>query len=171
MYYRVPYRYRYAVVQYVPCLCVPAHVTQNRAKLSYVFKFGSDRMQIHTSRKRFPSIFFDFLLWFCVRSLFLKSGSSQKYNVSQGKYSGRKLQWQASLGHCNLMAFFKGGDKELQVSLFQGRKNLTGKYRTTRWKNLAVFFRKRCFCKTQEWAPSRVLVHFLLAQVGVFSFH
>jgi hypothetical protein len=45
---------------------------------------------------------------------------------AQGKYSGRKLQWQASLGHCNLMAFFKGGDKELQVSLFQGRKNFTG---------------------------------------------
>lgn len=37
----------------------------------------------------------------------------------QGKYSGRKLQWQASLGHCNIMASFKGGDKELQVSLFQ----------------------------------------------------
>jgi hypothetical protein len=34
------------------------------------------------------------------------------------------------------MAFFKGGDKELQVSLFQGRKNFTGKYRTTRWKNI-----------------------------------
>jgi hypothetical protein len=37
------------------------------------------------------------------------------------------------------MAFFKGGDKELQVSLFQGRKNLTGK-RNTRWKELSVFF-------------------------------
>jgi hypothetical protein len=70
----------------------------------------------------------------------LKIRIQTKYNVAQGKYSGRKLQWQASLGHCNLMAFFKGGDKELQVSLFQGRKNFTGKYRTTRWKYLAVFF-------------------------------
>ena len=38
----------------------------------------------------------------------------------QGKYSGRKLQWQASLGHCVLRAHFKSGQKELQVSLFQG---------------------------------------------------
>ena len=38
----------------------------------------------------------------------------------QGKYSGRKLQWQASLGHCVLRANFKSGQKELQVSLFQG---------------------------------------------------
>merc|ERR1712079_825221 len=37
----------------------------------------------------------------------------------QGKYSGRKLQWQASLGHCVLRANFKSGQKELQVSLFQ----------------------------------------------------
>ena len=38
----------------------------------------------------------------------------------KGKYSGRKLQWQASLGHCVLKAHFKSGQKELQVSLFQG---------------------------------------------------
>lgn len=37
----------------------------------------------------------------------------------QGKYSGRKLQWQASLGHCVLRANFRSGQKELQVSLFQ----------------------------------------------------
>jgi len=37
----------------------------------------------------------------------------------QGKYSGRKLQWQASLGHCVLKANFRSGQKELQVSLFQ----------------------------------------------------
>lgn len=36
-----------------------------------------------------------------------------------GKHSGRKLQWQPSLGHCVLKAAFKQGDKELQVSLFQ----------------------------------------------------
>ena len=36
-----------------------------------------------------------------------------------GKHSGRKLQWQPSLGHCVLKAVFKHGDKELQVSLFQ----------------------------------------------------
>jgi len=37
----------------------------------------------------------------------------------QGKYSGRKLQWQSSLGHCVLRANFRSGQKELQVSLFQ----------------------------------------------------
>ncbi|XP_013419680.1 cullin-4A [Lingula anatina] len=36
-----------------------------------------------------------------------------------GKHSGRKLQWQSTLGHCVLRATFAGGDKELQVSLFQ----------------------------------------------------
>ena len=35
------------------------------------------------------------------------------------KHSGRKLQWQPSLGHCVLKACFSHGDKELQVSLFQ----------------------------------------------------
>jgi len=35
------------------------------------------------------------------------------------KYSGRKLQWQPSLGHCVLKADFTAGKKELQVSLFQ----------------------------------------------------
>jgi len=35
------------------------------------------------------------------------------------KYSGRKLQWQPSLGHCVLKADFSAGKKELQVSLFQ----------------------------------------------------
>ncbi|XP_015123952.1 cullin-4A [Diachasma alloeum] len=36
-----------------------------------------------------------------------------------GKHSGRKLQWQPTLGHCVLKAWFTGGNKELQVSLFQ----------------------------------------------------
>lgn len=35
------------------------------------------------------------------------------------KHSGRKLQWQATLGHCVLRANFTQGNKELQVSLFQ----------------------------------------------------
>lgn len=35
------------------------------------------------------------------------------------KHSGRKLQWQPTLGHCVLKADFSGGKKELQVSLFQ----------------------------------------------------
>lgn len=35
------------------------------------------------------------------------------------KHSGRKLQWQPSLGHCVLKSVFPHGDKELQVSLFQ----------------------------------------------------
>ncbi|XP_069323892.1 cullin-4A isoform X2 [Eulemur rufifrons] len=36
-----------------------------------------------------------------------------------GKHSGRKLQWQTTLGHAVLKAEFKEGKKELQVSLFQ----------------------------------------------------
>lgn len=36
-----------------------------------------------------------------------------------GKHSGRKLQWQPTLGHCVLKATFPLGNKELQVSLFQ----------------------------------------------------
>lgn len=35
------------------------------------------------------------------------------------KHSGRKLQWQPTLGHCVLKASFKAGSKELVVSLFQ----------------------------------------------------
>lgn len=35
------------------------------------------------------------------------------------KHSGRKLQWQPTLGHCVLRARFKLGQKELVVSLFQ----------------------------------------------------
>ncbi|CAL4234508.1 unnamed protein product [Meganyctiphanes norvegica] len=35
------------------------------------------------------------------------------------KHSGRKLQWQPTLGHCVLKAIFLQGAKELQVSLFQ----------------------------------------------------
>lgn len=35
------------------------------------------------------------------------------------KHSGRKLQWQPTLGHCVLRAKFKSGMKELVVSLFQ----------------------------------------------------
>ncbi|XP_046995069.1 cullin-4A [Schistocerca americana] len=36
-----------------------------------------------------------------------------------GKHSGRKLQWQPTLGHCVLKASFTQGKKELMVSLFQ----------------------------------------------------
>ncbi|XP_077141197.1 cullin-4B isoform X2 [Ranitomeya variabilis] len=36
-----------------------------------------------------------------------------------GKHSGRKLQWQSTLGQCVLKAEFNEGKKELQVSLFQ----------------------------------------------------
>lgn len=36
-----------------------------------------------------------------------------------GKHSGRKLQWQPTLGHAVLKTQFKEGKKELQVSLFQ----------------------------------------------------
>lgn len=35
------------------------------------------------------------------------------------KHSGRKLQWQPTLGHCVLKARFDAGPKDLQVSLFQ----------------------------------------------------
>lgn len=36
-----------------------------------------------------------------------------------GKHSGRKLQWQPSLGLCVVKAHFPQASKELQVSLFQ----------------------------------------------------
>ncbi|XP_041357588.1 cullin-4A-like isoform X2 [Gigantopelta aegis] len=36
-----------------------------------------------------------------------------------GKHSGRKLQWQPTLGHCVLKATFSSARKELQMSLFQ----------------------------------------------------
>ncbi|XP_054510662.1 cullin-4A isoform X3 [Agelaius phoeniceus] len=36
-----------------------------------------------------------------------------------GKHSGRKLQWQTTLGHAVLKGEFKEGKKEFQVSLFQ----------------------------------------------------
>lgn len=36
-----------------------------------------------------------------------------------GKHSGRKLQWQPTLGHCVLKACFDAGPKHLLVSLFQ----------------------------------------------------
>lgn len=35
------------------------------------------------------------------------------------KHTGRKLQWQPTLGHCVLKATFDQGPKDLQVSLFQ----------------------------------------------------
>lgn len=35
------------------------------------------------------------------------------------KHTGRKLQWQPTLGHCVLKAMFDQGAKDLQVSLFQ----------------------------------------------------
>lgn len=42
------------------------------------------------------------------------------FTFYSAKYpGGRKLQWQPSLGHCNLKANFKSGSKELQVSLYQ----------------------------------------------------
>ncbi|KAM9576259.1 cullin-4B-like [Trichechus inunguis] len=40
-------------------------------------------------------------------------------NFYLSKHSGRKLQWQSTLGHCVVRAEFKTGKKELQVSLFQ----------------------------------------------------
>uniref|UniRef100_A0A452TQJ6 Cullin family profile domain-containing protein n=1 Tax=Ursus maritimus TaxID=29073 RepID=A0A452TQJ6_URSMA len=40
-------------------------------------------------------------------------------NFYLSKHSGRKLQWQSTLGHCVLKAEFKKGKKELQVTLFQ----------------------------------------------------
>jgi len=41
----------------------------------------------------------------------------KKFYIS--KHSGRKLQWQHSLGQCVLKSSFPQGEKELQVSLFQ----------------------------------------------------
>lgn len=58
-----------------------------------------------------------------------RDSSSKTYNWSVlqdifkefylSKYSGRRLMWQNSLGHCVLKAEFPKGKKELAVSLFQ----------------------------------------------------
>lgn len=48
--------------------------------------------------------------------LFLKDIFKEFY---LSKYSGRRLMWQNSLGHCVLKADFPKGKKELAVSLFQ----------------------------------------------------
>lgn len=37
----------------------------------------------------------------------------------KGQHAGRKLDWDHSLGTATLKARFKGGDKELSVSLYQ----------------------------------------------------
>ncbi|KAK2719883.1 cullin-4B-like [Artemia franciscana] len=53
----------------------------------------------------------------------LSSGMVQQQEIFSkfylSKHSGRKLQWQHSLGHCVLKACFPLGMKELQVSLYQ----------------------------------------------------
>uniref|UniRef100_A0AAZ3RPB5 Cullin-4A n=1 Tax=Oncorhynchus tshawytscha TaxID=74940 RepID=A0AAZ3RPB5_ONCTS len=48
-----------------------------------------------------------------------------------GKHSGRKLQWQPTLGHAVLKTEFKEGKKELQVSLFQTCLVCEGELRRT----------------------------------------
>uniref|UniRef100_A0A8D8NJT0 Cullin-4A n=1 Tax=Culex pipiens TaxID=7175 RepID=A0A8D8NJT0_CULPI len=47
------------------------------------------------------------------------------------KHSGRKLQWQPTLGHCVLKARFDAGPKDLQVSLFQALVLLLFNYSPT----------------------------------------
>lgn len=55
--------------------------------------------------------------------IFTKSSPSLWQDIFKefylSKYSGRRLMWQNSLGHCVLKADFPKGKKELAVSLFQ----------------------------------------------------
>lgn len=54
-------------------------------------------------------------MFFCF--CFLSQDIFKEFYLS--KYSGRRLMWQNSLGHCVLKAEFPKGKKELAVSLFQ----------------------------------------------------
>lgn len=68
------------------------------------------------SRKALP---FGFLVHAYVTCFFslLRQDIFKEFYLS--KYSGRRLMWQNSLGHCVLKAEFPKGRKELAVSLFQ----------------------------------------------------
>lgn len=59
---------------------------------------------------------FLFTLHFVILGLMLQDIFKEFY---LSKYSGRRLMWQNSLGHCVLKAEYPKGKKELAVSLFQ----------------------------------------------------
>ena len=71
-------------------------------------------------------IYFYIIIWFfgfcfCVFFFFFPCWVPQDIfkEFYLSKYSGRRLMWQNSLGHCVLKAEFPKGKKELAVSLFQ----------------------------------------------------
>lgn len=73
-------------------------MTVNILTMGYWPTYQASEVTLPDQMVRFQDIFKDFYL---------------------SKHSGRKLQWQPTLGHCVLRATFKTGPKELVVSLFQ----------------------------------------------------
>lgn len=76
----------------------PIDMTVNILTMGYWPTYQAMEVNLPEQMVRFQDIFKDFYL---------------------SKHSGRKLQWQPTLGHCVLKAHFKSGPKELAVSLFQ----------------------------------------------------
>ncbi|CAG9855429.1 unnamed protein product [Phyllotreta striolata] len=76
----------------------PIDMTVNILTMGYWPTYQAMDVTLPDQMVRFQDIFKDFYL---------------------SKHSGRKLQWQPTLGHCVLRASFKAGPKELVVSLFQ----------------------------------------------------
>ncbi|XP_075958941.1 cullin-4B [Anarhichas minor] len=86
--------------QYMQCQNIPGNIelTVNILTMGYWPTYVPMEVHLPSEMVRLQEIFKTFYL---------------------GKHSGRKLQWQSTLGHCVLKAEFKEGKKELQVSLFQ----------------------------------------------------
>ncbi|XP_010894682.2 cullin-4B isoform X1 [Esox lucius] len=86
--------------QYIQCQNIPGNIelTVNILTMGYWPTYIPMEVHLPAEMVRLQEIFKTFYL---------------------GKHSGRKLQWQSTLGHCVLKAEFKEGKKELQVSLFQ----------------------------------------------------
>lgn len=77
---------------------IPLDMTVNILTMGYWPTYPAMEVNIPEQMAKFQDIFKEFYL---------------------SKHSGRKLQWQPTLGHCVLRARFKVGLKELVVSLFQ----------------------------------------------------
>lgn len=77
---------------------VPLDMTVNILTMGYWPTYPALEVTLPEQMVQFQDVFKDFYL---------------------SKHSGRKLQWQPTLGHCVLRARFKAGMKELVVSLFQ----------------------------------------------------
>ncbi|XP_044764848.1 cullin-4A [Coccinella septempunctata] len=77
---------------------IPLDMTVNILTMGYWPTYTATDVTLPEEMVKFQDIFKDFYL---------------------SKHSGRKLQWQPTLGHCVLKAQFRAGPKELVVSLFQ----------------------------------------------------